>query len=194
MLNPLAINSIGVYQQLVQQAAYNIPSLLPRIQQTAASESIRQIEEQPLDQDPRQQLELHTQVDYTPWLKHLYQHWRNQLITALGKHPQPKPTDDMHWHPDSTAKLLNDMALAYSGWLWHQAQTPLPDSIERITLLWRDAWHTFSDELTQAKANQAVIDALNNTANRFHQLWLESCLHLAELQQVLPSDTRQDTQ
>ena len=189
MFNPLAINSIGVYQQLVQQAANTIPTLLPRIQQTAAIQTIHHVDEQPVDRDPRQQTELHTLVDYTPWLKHLYQHWQTHLQQSLGKHPSAKPTDDMHWHPDNTAKLLNDVALAYTGWLWHQAQTPLPDSIERITLLWRDAWLLFTAELQQAKANAGVIDALNNTASQFHQLWLESCLHLAYLQQTLPSNS-----
>jgi hypothetical protein len=186
MLNPMAINSIGVYQQLVQQAANTIPTLLPRIQQTAASEAIHHVDEQPVDRDPRQQTELHTLVDYTPWLKHLYQHWQTHLQQSLGKHPHPKPTDDMHWHPASSAKLLNDVALAYTGWLWHQEHKPLPESIEQITLLWRDAWGLFSDELKQSKADHNVIAALNNTANQFHQLWIESCLHLAYLQQTLP--------
>jgi hypothetical protein len=189
MLNPLAINPIGVYQQLVQQAANNISGLLPRIQELSASEATQLVDQQALEQDPNQPIILHTMVDYGLWLKHLYQHWRQLLVQTFGQHPHPQPIEGMTWYPESTAKLLNDLALAYSGWLWHQQQLSLPDSIERITLLWRDAWLSFNDELQQAHVKIGIIEVLNNTANRFHQLWLESCLNLADLQKDTPFQT-----
>jgi hypothetical protein len=187
MLNPLAINPIGVYQQLVQQAQYNIPSLLPVIKQLSATEKARQIDELPLDVEQHQQIELHTRADYSHWLKHLYQNWQDALQKNMGNHSHPKPSDDIHWYPESTAKFLNDIALAYAGWLWHKAQVPLPDTVERITLLWRETWQIFNEELEQSHANIGVTEAMNNTADCFHQLWLESWLHLSQLQGEVPT-------
>jgi hypothetical protein len=187
MLNPLAINPIGVYQQLVQQAAHNIPHLLPVIQKTDAIVSTRHVDELPFDLEQSQQIALHTVTDYSPWLRLLYQHWQLRLIQNLGNHPHPKPTDDMHWHPESTAKLLNGISLAYAGWLWHKAQLPLPETVERITQLWRDTWLEFNVELKQAQLGIGVVDALNKTADLFHQFWLESWLHLAQLQGDVPT-------
>jgi hypothetical protein len=189
MFNPQAINPIGTHQQLVQQAANNIPSLLPRIQEMSASDAAQLINQQSLEQDPNQPITLHTMVDYGLWLKHLYQHWRLLLMQTFGKHPHPQPIEGMTWYPESTAKLLNDLALAYSGWLWHQQALSLPDSIESITLLWRDAWLSFNAELQQAHAKIGLIEVLNKTANRFHQLWLESCFNLADLQKDTPFQT-----
>lgn len=190
MFNPLAVNPVGVYQQLIQQAQHDIPSLLPRVPATLATAPAHEVHEQHINQDAHQNIDLHTRIDYSPWLLHLYRHWQQDLENYLPKTFKP-PSPPAHWQPESCAHACHDLMLQALGRLWHQLQQPLPEVIDLLTRCWQSSWNLFWQEVREAKANEGIQQALMKTLALINQFWIESCLHLAELHQTLPSEPNQ---
>lgn len=190
ILNQIALNPIVHYQQFAHHIQQQLPTLLVPIFELDPTSAARPVEEQPLDHEKSSEfIELHSLVDYQPWLKQLYRQWQQALNTELSQFPmqQSLPEPD-HWHPESTAKAINRLALAYTGCLIHRfKQDPLA-SIDRITLIWRSVWQAFRHELVAQQTKVPILQALDNTAHYFQQFWLESWLHIAELQATLPSN------
>lgn len=187
MNNPIAFNPVGMYQQLLFQAQQQIPSLLPRVDSLTASKASGTVDEREVNRDHTQELDLHTLVDYTPWLMHLYQHWLRHIQAKLGiKLSTALPTPSL-WTPETTAKSCHDVMLTMMGKLWHQQQLPLPTIIERLTDEWRLSWQSFWQEVCEAQTSIGIQQALVQTVVYFHRYWLESCLHLAQMHATLPA-------
>lgn len=190
IINQLAINPVGNYQQLAHQIQQHLPTLLPPIQQTAPSSSVRHIDETPLDREQSQQITLHTSVDYTPWLHRLYLEFSQALHQTfeLPNTHQKQALLPPQWHPEATAKAINALALHYSGFLWHQQELDVTLVIEKLTQLWKDTWQRYRLDIQHSQHNPGLLQALDQTGLLVNQYWLESWLHLAELQLSLPTE------
>jgi hypothetical protein len=190
ILNQIALNPTVHYQNLTQHVQQQLPTLMIPVLELDPTSAARPTEEQPLDHERSSEfIELHTLVNYEPWLKHLYHQWQLTLKQHFNHLPNVHHLDEPeHWHPESTAKSMNALALTYSGKLIYLLKQDPISIVDKITLLWRDTWHNFREALSQQSTKQHVLQALDNTAFYFQQYWLESWLHIAELQSTLPSN------
>lgn len=188
MFNPPPLNAIGVHQLFLQQVQQQLPSMLPPVEDTHAATASRDVKDQPLDRSASEQVDLHSLIDYTPWLKRLYGEWREALRNHFGEHNHPTPPAGMHWQPETTARLLTDLGLAYGGWLWRVEQRPPEEVIESLTFLWRQTWQEFSQMLINTHAQPGVTQAMGHCASFFNQFWLEAWLHLAEMQEAASTE------
>lgn len=190
ILNQIALNPTVHYQNLAQHVQQQLPTLMIPVFKLDPTSASRTVEELPLDHEKSSEyIELHTLVDYQPWLKHLYRQWQIALkqgfsqLTAINNLTEPD-----HWHPESTARAMNALALAYTGKLLYLLKQDPITVVDRTTLLWRDTWQHFRHELEHQQTQLPVLQALDHTAYYFQQFWLESWLHIAELQSTLPSN------
>jgi hypothetical protein len=190
ILNQIALNPTVHYQSLAQHVQQQLPTLMIPVFKLDPTSASRAVEELPLDHEKSSEyVELHTLVDYQPWLRHLYRQWQLALkqsfsqLTAINNLTEPD-----HWHPESTAKAMNALALSYTGKLIYLLKQDPITVVDRTTLLWRDTWQSFRHELEHQQTKLPVLQALDNTAHYFQQFWLESWLHIADLQSTLPSN------
>ena len=190
ILNQIALNPTVHYQNLAQHVQQQLPTLMIPVFKLDPTSASRAVEELPLDHEKSSEyIELHTLVDYQPWLKHLYRQWQIALkqsfsqLTTINNLTEPD-----HWHPESTARAMNALALSYTGKLIYLLKQDPITVVDRTTLLWRDTWQNFRHELEHQQTKLPVLQALDNTAHYFQQFWLESWLHIAELQSTLPSN------
>lgn len=190
ILNQIALNPTVHYQNLAQHVQQQLPTLMIPVFKLDPTSASRAVEELPLDHEKSSEyIELHTLVDYQPWLKHLYRQWQIALkqsfsqLTAINNLTEPD-----HWHPESTARAMNALALSYTGKLIYLLKQDPITVVDRTTFLWRDTWQNFRHELEHQQTKLPVLQALDNTAHYFQQFWLESWLHIAELQSTLPSN------
>ncbi len=192
IINQLAINPVGNYQQLAHQIQQHLPTLLPPIQQTEPTSPIRHIDEAPQEKAQNQQITLHTTVDYTPWLQRLYLELSQSLhqTFALPNTHQQQRMLPSQWHPEATAKAINALALSYSGFLWHQQGQEVTLVIEKLTKLWRETWQRYRLDIQNSQKNPGLLQALDTTGLLVNKYWLESWLHLAELQRSLPTESK----
>ncbi|MCL4555741.1 MAG: hypothetical protein M1572_02470 [Gammaproteobacteria bacterium] len=190
ILNQIALNPTVHYQNLAQHVQQQLPTLMIPVFKLDPSSAIRPVEELPLDHEKSSEyIELHTLIDYQPWLKYLYHQWQLTLkqnftqLTVMNNLAEPD-----HWHPESTARAMNALALSYTGKLIYLLKQDPIAVVDRATLLWRETYESFRNELEHQQTKLPVIQALDNTAHYFQQFWLESWLHIAELQSTLPSN------
>lgn len=190
ILNQIALNPTVHYQNLAQHVQQQLPTLMIPVFKLDPTSASRAVEELPLDHEKSSEhIDLHTLVDYQPWLKHFYRQWQIALkqnfsqLTAINNLSEPD-----HWHPENTAKAMNALALSYTGKLIHLLKQDPITVVDRTTLLWRDTWQSFRHELELQQTKLPILQALDNTAHYFQQFWLESWLHIAELQSTLPSN------
>ncbi|HQT03551.1 MAG TPA: hypothetical protein PLU46_01050 [Thiotrichales bacterium] len=190
VLNQIALNPIVHYQQFAKHIQQQLPTLLPPILSIDPANATRAVEEQPLDHEKSSEfIQLHTLVDYQPWLKHLYRQWQEALIKSFTHLEGVKGlAEPDHWHPESTARAMNALALSYTGKLIYRLKQDPINVVDRTTILWCETWQRFRNELEQQKTKLPVLQALDNTAHFFQQFWLESWLHIADLQSTLPSN------
>lgn len=190
ILNQIALNPIVHYQQFANHIQQQLPTLMLPVFKLDPSSSIRPVEEEPLDHEKSSEfIELHTLVDYQPWLKHLYRQWQQALMQSFTHLVVVEPlAEPDHWHPESTARAMNALALSYTGKLIYRLKQDPIAVVDRTTLLWRDTWQRFRAELEHLQTTIPVLQALDHTAHYFQQFWLESWLHIAELQTTLPSN------
>lgn len=195
ILNQIALNPIVHYQQFANHIQQQLPTLMIPVFELDPSSPARAVEEQPLDHEKSSEyLELHTLIDYQPWLKQLYRLWQQDLQRQFDSFSiQQNPPQPDHWHPESTARVINTLALAFSGCLMHKFKQDPIRVVERITQQWRDTWLNYRQDLTHQSLPIATLQALDNTANFFQQYWLESWLHIAELQSTLPTNPLENT-
>jgi len=191
----MALNPIVHYQQFAHHIHQQLPTLLTPIFQLDPSSPTRPVEEEPLDHEKSSEyMGLHTLIDYQPWLKRLYQNWQQALLNefhVLGIKKSLSEPD--HWHPESTARAINAIALAYSGHLMHVFKQDPIVVIDRTTLLWRHTWHTFRQELDEQHTQTPILQAIDKTGYFFQQFWLESWLHIAELHNTLPTNPTENS-
>ena len=190
ILNQIALNPTVHYQSLAQHVQQQLPTLMIPVFKLDPTSASRAVEELPLDHEKSSEyIELHTLVDYQPWLKHLYRQWQEALIKSFTHLEGVKGlAEPAHWHPESTARAMNALALSYTGKLIYLLKQDPITVVDRTTLLWRDTWQNFRHELEHQQTKLPVLQALDNTAHYFQQFWLESWLHIAELQSTLPSN------
>ncbi|HQR82939.1 MAG TPA: hypothetical protein PK283_08535 [Thiotrichales bacterium] len=190
ILNQIALNPTVHYQSLAQHVQQQLPTLMIPVFKLDPTSASRAVEELPLDHEKSSEyIELHTLVDYQPWLKHLYRQWQEALIKSFTHLEGVKGlAEPDHWHPESTARAMNALALSYTGKLIYLLKQDPITVVDRTTLLWRDTWQNFRHELEHQQTKLPVLQALDNTAHYFQQFWLESWLHIAELQSTLPSN------
>jgi len=182
MINPLAVNSIGTHQQLLQHIQQHLPAILKPVEATFHVVATHTVEDIPIDRDQNDKIDIHSTTDYSPWLHHLYRIWQHALAQRFGKLPHhPQYDQDAHWTPEIAAHALNDVALSYLGWLQHHDHLGLSDSMSSITLQWQDTWQLNQQEVEETHSNIGVKQALDNCAQFFHEYWLAACFHLAEL-------------
>ena len=116
------------------------------------------------------------------------------LAQEFGNFPiRQSPPEPDHWHPEITAKVMNSLALAYSGCLIHKFKQLPIETVDRITLTWAATWQHFRQELEQQQTKLPVLQALDITAHYFQQFWLESWLQIADLQSTLPSNPTENS-
>ncbi len=190
ILNQIALNPTVHYQSLAQHVQQQLPTLMIPVFKLDPTSASRAVEELPLDHEKSSEyVELHTLIDYQPWLRHLYRQWQLALkqsfsqLTVINNLTEPD-----HWHPESTAKAMNALALSYTGKLIYWLKQDPITVVDQTTLLWRDTWQSFRHELEHQQTKLPVLQALDNTAHYFQQFWLESWLHIADLQSTLPSN------
>lgn len=195
IINPLSLNPVYHYQQLAAHIHQQLPTLMTPVLGLDPSSAIRPVEESPQDHEKSSEVvELHTLVDYHPWLQRLYREWSQTLCTHFNYLPRTKQLiEPSHWHPQSTAKALNDLSLAVSGYLIHLQHRNSLLVVDEITQLWTQSWQVFHQILIDQHTQAGVIEALNRTAEYFHNDWIESWIHIAELQASLPSDPQDKT-
>jgi hypothetical protein len=182
MFNPMGIDPIRAHQQSLQQ----LQQLLPTIKAVDAvfpSMPSRAIDEIPLDREPYEQVEIHSVIDYDPWLKHLYRLWQQQLVQHYGALVNmPAPNPHIHWVPETTSAYIHELAMRYLGWLKHHQHWRLLDAMILLTQQWELTWRESWSELDDANSSRAVKEVLANTANLFHRQWLATCVRMIEEQ------------
>ncbi len=195
ILNQIALNPSMHYHNLAQHIRQQLPSLMIPVFELDPASASRATEELPLDHEKSSEVvELKTLVDYQPWLKHFYRQWQQALAQEFGNFPiRQSPPEPDHWHPEITAKVMNSLALAYSGCLIHKFKQLPIETVDRITLTWTATWQHFRQELEQQQTKLPVLQALDITAHYFQQFWLESWLQIADLQSTLPSNPAENS-
>ena len=161
MMNPLVLNPVSNYQQLLQHVQQQVPVMLKPIEETFRLTSVRIVEEAPHDVSEERNTGIRTLVDYTPWLKHLYSSWQHHLVTRYGVIKTHTKMDSIIWNPEGTARAINDLALSYTGWLWHQQHVPLIQSIDDLTHDWQECWRVTLTEQNAAHTHIGIQQALH---------------------------------
>ena len=190
ILNQVALNPIVHYQQFANHIQQQLPTLMVPVFQLDPASAIRHVEEEPLDHEKSSEfVELHTIIDYQPWLKYLYRQWQTTLSQSFSYLNARKAlTEPDHWHPENTARAMNALALSYTGQLIYALKQDPIKVVDQATLLWRSMWLAFRYELEQQHTKASILQVLDYTADYFQHFWLESWLHIAELQTTLPSN------
>lgn len=190
ILNQIALNPIVHYQQFAYHVQQQLPTLMIPVHQLDAASASRAVEEEPLDHEKSSEyIQLHTRVDYQPWLQQLYREWQRTLAQTFDAFAiKQSPPEPEHWQPENTARLINTLGLNYAGCLIHKFKHNPIEAIDKITLTWNVTWQDFRYALTQEHTQTATLQVLDHTAEFFTQFWLESWLHIADLQATLPEN------